>query len=301
MPELPEVETVRRRLEPSLAGGVVRSVRLGLPRLLESGAVERLDDLVGLRCQGVERRGKYLLLRFADPVPPGPGRDRILVVHLGMSGQLTWHPAGQAAIDRFTRMPSGLQVPLGPHTPDRHTHLVVDWENGGKLLFRDPRTFGRLLLASPEDLASLPRLARLGPDALDLDTDTFLARWRDMAGRRSVKAVLLDQSFVAGIGNIYADESCFEAGIRPAARAGALSGPRRAALAAAVRAVLRRGLDNCGTTFRDFRHPDGSEGGNQEDLRVYARGGQPCLSCGSTLKSAVVATRGTVWCPRCQR
>jgi len=295
MPELPEVETVRRRLEPSLRGGVVRSVELRLPRLLEGALPEALDALVGKECLGLQRLGKYLLLRF------GPRDERVLVVHLGMSGQLTWHPAGAAVSDRFARMPSGLQVPLGPHTPDRHTHLVVEWEGGGKLLFRDPRTFGRLLLATSERLMDQPRLERLGPDALDLGSEAFASRWRERGGKRSVKAVLLDQSFVAGIGNIYADEACFEAGIRPSARAGTLSASRREALAHAVASVLRRGLDNCGTTFRDFRHPDGSEGGNQEDLRVYARGGKPCLACGTTLRAAVVATRGTVWCPRCQR
>ncbi len=304
MPELPEVETVRRRLLPSLEGGVVASVWLGMPRLLEGATPDQLLDLVGLRCHGIDRRGKYLLLHFSPAAPQGmpsaQGTERVLVVHLGMSGQLTWHPPGASPVDRFARMPSGLQVPLGPHSQDHHTHLVVDWEGGGKLLFRDPRTFGRLLLASDPEVWGLPRLARLGPDALDIDTNLFLSRWRDQAGRRGVKAVLLDQSFLAGIGNIYADEACFEAGVRPSARAVGVSAPRRAKLAAAVRAVLRRGLDNCGTTFRDFRHPDGSEGGNQEDLRVYARGGKPCLVCGRTLKSAVVATRGTVWCPRCQ-
>lgn len=295
MPELPEVETVRRRLEPALLGGRVLSLHLGLARLLEGAEPSDLALLEGSVCQALERRGKYLVLRFA-----GPLREHTLVVHLGMSGQLTWNAPDEAPIDRFRRLPSGLMAPLGPHTPDRHTHFRMVFQGGGQLLFRDPRTFGRLLLSPAESLWELPRMARLGPDALGVPRSQFLERWDAHMGGRAVKAVLLDQGFLAGVGNIYADEACHEAGIRPQAKSSSLSRPRRVRLADAVQEALERGVRNCGTTFRDFVHPDGSEGGNQEDLRVYARGGKPCLSCGSTLRKGIVATRGTVWCPRCQ-
>jgi formamidopyrimidine-DNA glycosylase len=294
MPELPEVETIRRLL-PDLEGRVVRRVLLSLPRLLEGCAPDELARLEGLRCAGIERHGKYLLARFGEGSPA-----HALVIHLGMSGQLTWKGAGEPVVDRFRRLPSGLAAPLGAHSVDRHTHLRIVFQDGGELLFRDPRTFGRLLLAPVDAVAELPRLARLGPDALGIAESVFRSRWKEFRGARSVKAILLDQGFLAGIGNIYADEACHEALIRPGVRSSTLTAARVGKLARAVQAALLRGLDNCGTTFRDFVHPDGSHGGNQEDLRVYARGGKPCLSCGTTLRKGVVAGRGTVWCPRCQ-
>lgn len=294
MPELPEVETVRRRLAPSLEGRTVREVRLSLHRLLEGAGPESFATLRGARCAGLERLGKYLLLRFERR-----GAGTTLVVHLGMSGQLTWRGAGDPVVDGFRRLASGLSVPAGPHAPDRHTHMRIFFE-GGELLFRDPRTFGRLLLFPTGEERSQPRLARLGPDALGISGEIFARRWVDARGARCAKAVLLDQGFLAGIGNIYADEACHQAGIRPGARSASLARARVGRLHEAVQEALERGLRNCGTTFRDFVHPDGSSGSNQEDLRVYGRGGRPCTSCGTTLRKAVVAGRGTVWCPRCQ-
>lgn len=295
MPELPEVETIRRRLEPSLVGETVREVILTLPRLLEGAKPHALDELRGLSCRCIERTGKYLILQFEDGT-----RARSLVIHLGMSGQLTWKGAGQETVDRFRRLQTGLEKPLGPHSVDKHTHLRVVFESGGELLFRDPRTFGRLLVGRPETIDALPRLGKLGPDALGVGEKAFRERWMEFRGVRCVKAVLLDQSFLAGVGNIYADEACYEAGIRPGARSSILTSGRIGKLARSVQSALERGLENSGTTFRDFVHPDGSEGGNQEDLRVYGRGGKPCVSCGTTLRKGVVAGRGTVWCPRCQ-
>lgn len=295
MPELPEVETIRRRLVPSLEGRKVREAILTLPRMLEGADPADLDGLKGLVLLRIDRHGKYLLVRFGEGA-----LERVLVVHLGMSGQLTWKAADAPVNDKFRRLPSGLMKPEGAHPVDRHTHLRIVFHCGGELLFRDPRTFGRLLLARPGELEASPRIVRLGPDALGVPADEFKERWKAHRGVRSVKAILLDQGFLAGVGNIYADEACFEAGIRPGARSSSLTSARVSLLAKAVQSALERGLANCGTTFRDFVHPDGSKGGNQEDLRVYARGGEPCLNCGTTLKKVVVATRGTVFCPRCQ-
>jgi len=292
MPELPEVETVRRRVEPHLQGQTVRSVRMGPSKLFETGDPE---ELVGLTFRETDRHGKYLMLTFSGAT------ERVLVIHLGMTGQLTFAASGAAAENRFRRLPSGYQKPLGIHSEDRHTHFVLEFTSGDRLLFRDPRRFGRILTFPPEALPACPRLARLGPDALGISKTEFVQRFQETAGSRSVKAVLLDQGFLAGIGNIYADESCFTAHILPSARSGELSKPRIARLSEAVAEALERGIRNAGTTFRDFVHPDGSPGANQEDLRVYARGGEPCLICGTQLRKAVVAQRGTVWCPRCQK
>jgi formamidopyrimidine-DNA glycosylase len=297
MPELPEVETIRRRLQPVMEGARLRSVVLGLPRMLEVGTLDDLQDLVGCTVGPLERHGKYLLV----PWWRNAQLHRILVVHLGMTGQLTWHPAGATAVEHFRRLPSGYVKALGPHPVDKHTHLLLDFEGDHRLLFRDPRTFGKLLLLAPSERSTSPRLVRMGPDALGLPLAEFVERFLRLRGKRSVKAVLLDQGVLAGVGNIYADEACFTARIAPAAKAEALSRASVTRLAKAVDEALERGLANAGTTFRDFVHPDGTTGGNLEDLRVYARGGEPCLECGTTLRKGVVAQRGTVWCPRCQR
>ncbi len=298
MPELPEVETVRRSLAPRLPGAVLVRFDLRLPRMLEVGTPRLLGALAGSRFAPPRRHGKYLLL---DLEREPAARDHTLVVHLGMTGTLTWSPPGAPAVDRFQRTVTGYQRALGPHSIDRHTHAVLDLEGGARLVFRDPRTFGRLLVLPTRDLPTTPRLARLGPDAWGLPPEAFLSRWEARAGRRAVKAALLDQSLCAGIGNIYADEACFRAGIRPGSRTDRVSRPRLLRLADAVQAALAQGIENCGTSFRDFVDGDGSAGSNQEDLRVYGRGGEACLACGRTLASAAIAQRTTVWCPGCQR
>ena len=295
MPELPEVETVRRRVEPGLLGREVRAVRQGHPKVFETGNPE---EVVGLACRATRRTGKYLLLDFAGE---GGEEARTLVVHLGMTGQLTFAESAAQEDHRFRRLPSGYQKPLGVHAEGKHPHLVLETRDGARLPFRDARRFGRILTLEPEKEGENARLARLGPDALGYPLTEFVTRFLERRGKRAVKAVPLDQSFLAGAGNIYADEACFTAGIRPAARADKLTKPRVTKLAEAVAEALERGIENAGTTFRDFVHPDGSSGHNQEDLRVYARGGQPCVRCGTVLVKSTVAQRGTVHCPACQK
>ncbi len=296
MPELPEVETVRSGLAERLPGESIRRVRVGHPGILEDCRAEHLQALEGWRFGAVRRRGKYLLLELVGGDGPAT-----LVVHLGMTGQLTWRAAGQVTTDRFRRLASGYRKSVGPHSVDAHTHLVVECASGGELLFRDPRRFGRVLLVPGDGFdGNCPRLGRLGPDAWRLDHGILARRLTEGAGRRTVKAVLLDQGVVAGIGNIYADEACFEAGIRPDRILAGLSVARLARLAVAVDRVLEKGVRNAGTSFRDFVGADGNEGSNQEDLQVYARGGEPCRRCDRILREAVLAQRTTVWCPRCQ-
>lgn len=297
MPELPEVETVRRTIAPRIQGRTIARARLILPRILELGSRQGFARLKGLEVRELDRIGKYLLVRLGEAGP----RSRTLVVHLGMTGSLMYQAQGQLVTGRFVKMASGYMKSDGPHTVDKHTHAVFELEGGGRFMFRDPRTFGKLLLMKTADEATTPRLAKLGPDAWGVSGAEFGARFRSRRGKRQVKSVLLDQSFLAGIGNIYADEACFEAGVKPQARAARLGPARVERLAAAVQAALARGLENCGTSFSDFVAADGSEGSNQEDLRVYGRGGLPCVTCGAELKKGVVAQRGTVWCPRCQR
>ncbi len=269
MPELPEVETTRRGVEPHLRGlgvtqVVVRDQRLrwpvppGLPELLHGQVLER-----------IERRAKYLLFRF----PAGT-----LLLHLGMSGSL-----------RVVRS----STPAGPHD---HVDLVF----GGKTLrLRDPRRFGSLHWV-PGDAANHPLLAHLGPEPL---ADGFDAAGLHAAAHRrrvAAKTLLMDGRVVVGVGNIYANEALFRAGIRPTRRSDRLTRADCQRLVDAVRAVLAAAIAVGGTTLRDYVRDDGSAGYFASDLQVYGRGGEPCPRCGTTLKSVRVGQRATVYCPRCQ-
>ena len=296
MPELPEVETVRRGLERRAAGEIVLGWTVFHPGILEDCRAEDLQALGPSRLERFDRVGKYLLLRMSC----GAG-ERTLVVHLGMSGQFTFRKSGEGLVGGFVRLASGYRKSLGPHPVDAHTHAVLECASGGQFLYRDPRRFGRLLLVPGWGFSGHPRLERLGPDALSLDAGALSRVLAGRFGARSVKAVLLDQTVVAGVGNIYADEACFEAGIRPSTRSGRLSGGARDKLAVCVLEALERGIRNSGTTFRDFVGADGAGGTNAEDLRVYGRAGLPCVRCGTELLASVVAARGTVHCPKCQR
>jgi formamidopyrimidine-DNA glycosylase len=292
MPELPEVETIRRGLEKPLAGRRIASAKFTLPRLLlGGGAAKTAGRLQGQHIESVLRRGKYLVLEL--------DRDS-LIFHLGMTGQLTLARAGADEDSRFARTLTGLQKPLGAHPVDRHTHAVLRLDDGGRLQFRDPRTFGRIFLVEGRAWNRHPRLHRLGPEPLDLRVASFLAAHFPVHSARPIKALLLDQAFLAGVGNIYADEALFAAGIHPRRPARSLDAAERKCLLEAVRTVLRQGILNQGTTFSDYRQADGALGLHYEHLRAYGRGGLPCRTCGAALAKSLVAQRGTVFCPVCQ-
>ena len=273
MPELPEVETVRRRLAPVLVGATITSAEIVDPRLTRP--VDPLlvaEALVGERIAAVERRGKYLLWRLES--------GRTLVVHLRMTGSLR-HAAG-----------GGL-----PDDAYRRATLVLD--TGADVGYRDVRRFGTWELLDPDHLR--PYLAtRVGPEPL-APSFTAARLGSILAGRRaSIKSVLLDQRRVAGVGNIYADEALWRARIHPRRPAGALGPAEVARLHRAVRVVLRRGIELQGSTLRDYATPDGDEGGMQNEFHVYGRLGEPCDRCGRPIDRIVVAGRGTWLCPRCQ-
>lgn len=270
MPELPEVETTRRGVAPLLAGRTLerievrqRQLRWPVPK-----AVERL--LPGHRLQTVERRGKYLLLRF-EPAD--------LIIHLGMSGSL--------------------RVLKDPPPASKHDHVDFAFDRA-TLRLRDPRRFGAVLLGAPRAEAH-PLLAHLGVEPLgpDFDGDYLFER---AAGRRvAVKSFLMDAKVVVGVGNIYASEALFAAGIRPTRAAGQVARVRYRRLADAVKATLRRAIEVGGTTLRDFSDSAGRPGYFAQSLAVYGRAGELCRACGSRLRDARVGQRATVWCPRCQR
>jgi formamidopyrimidine-DNA glycosylase len=263
MPELPEVETIRRELEPLVLGRTLGEAwAFPHPKFLPA------LDAVGGTITVVGRRGKYLLLGLHD--------DRELVVHLGMTGSLSVR---------------SLDLVDDPY-------MRAWWSigDGEALAFRDVRRFGRLAVAAGGAYAGT--LAVQGPDALD-PAVTGDDLWRALkASRRAVKTQLLSQRPVAGVGNIYADEALWRARIDPRSRR--VTRAQAAALLDALREVLSASLDNGGTTLRDYRTVTGESGRNQEQLACYGRYGQPCLRCGTILRRTVLDSRTTTWCPTCQ-
>jgi formamidopyrimidine-DNA glycosylase len=274
MPEMPEVETVRRRLAPVLEGATIERAEIVDPRLTRPVAPAFVADrLVGETVATVDRRGKYLLWRLAS--------GRTLVVHLRMTGSFRHAPTGELPDDAHRRATLGL-------------------DTGAEVGYRDVRRFGTWELLDEGHLQ--PYLsARLGPEPLAPSFSAArLARLTE--GRRApVKAFLLDQRRLAGIGNIYADEALWRARIHPLRPTGELDADEIARLHRAVRAALRRGVELQGSTLRDYVTPDGDGGGMQDEFHVYGRLGEPCDRCGRPIERIVVGGRGTWFCPRCQR
>jgi len=286
VPELPEVESVRRSLALLVGRRIVAldvarwdvvapTSRQRNPAARAAHAPQRNHHslLVGARIVELRRHGKHLAILAHD--------GRALDIHLGMTGQLL------------------LSNPDTPTAPRDHTHLTWTLDDRATLRFRDPRRFGGIWPHPTLDALLQTRWAALGPDALTLSGDHLVQALRSTA--RPVKAALLDQGIVAGIGNIYADESLFLARIRPTRMARRLPPGLVHTLAAAIRSTLAQAVEAGGSTLRDFVRADGAPGTYQAGHAVYARGGLPCLTCGSVLKSAHVAGRTTVWCPKCQR
>jgi len=291
MPELPEVEVTRRRIEPVLVGRRIGRVRTTRPSYLFLTPPARLRRaLAGRSATELGRRGKYLVARLDD--------GSRLVVHLGMTGQLFASGARSPRLLSAARRSALAPEAQLEFRPDSHTHLCLSFEGGGPdVLLRDVRKFGKVLWLAPG--AEHPRLDRLGPDALEADGARL---FRHSRGRSAaVKSLLLDQSVLAGVGNIYADEALFRAGVRPSRRAGRVSRAEYERIAAEIRRVLRRSIETGGSSISDYVAPDGSDGAYQDERRVYARAGEPCLVCEGPIRRSVVGQRGTHYCPACQR
>ena len=279
MPELPEVESVRRQLAPHVRGRTVVAVARDPYPARRLGDVERA---VGGTVTDVARRGKFLLLPLAGTAPAHPSE---LVLHLGMSGIL--------------RVLDG-DDPAGRVGGGGHVRVRLTLDDGRALVLRDARRFGRVTVVDPGDHgAASPALAALGPEPLGpAFTVDHLARGLARSSA-PVKARLLDQRLVAGVGNIYADESLWRAGIHPDARR--VGRVRAARLHTAVRDVLAAAVEREGTTFRDYQLVNGQSGRYLTELDAYGRGGLPCRRCDGPLRTTTVAQRGTTFCPRCQR
>ncbi len=263
LPELPEVETIARALSRCLPGRRIRRVHFLSERAPAGCPHEIASRLRARRITRVGRRGKFLLLELDD--------GDVLAIHLGMTGSLRWRGA-----------------------PGPHTRAVFDLDDG-RLLFDDPRQFGRIELSNNPPA----RVARLGPEALEISAHEFERRLHQRRGR--MKALLLDQCFLAGLGNIYADEALFRARIHPLTRPSKLSADRIRRLHRAIRDLLREAIAAGGSSVSDYVDADGRPGFFQFAHRVYRRTGLPCANCGARIRRIVVAGRGTHYCPRCQR
>jgi formamidopyrimidine-DNA glycosylase len=272
MPELPEVETVRARLEPVLTGRRFERVEIHDPRLVRPyEPAEVAAELEGERVAAVERRGKYLIFRFES--------GRVLLIHLRMTGSLR-HTSGDLA-------------------EDPHRRAVVRLDNGSDVAYRDVRRFGTWLLLEPGELE--PYLGtRVGEEPLDA-LFTVARLGERLARRRApIKSALLDQRTLAGMGNIYVDEALWRAKVHPLRAAESLDRNELRRLHKAVRAALEAGIARQGSTLRDYALPDGGSGSMQHEFKVYGRDGEPCDRCGTPISKTRVAGRGTWFCSSCQ-
>ncbi|MBS4912635.1 MAG: bifunctional DNA-formamidopyrimidine glycosylase/DNA-(apurinic or apyrimidinic site) lyase [Veillonella sp.] len=274
MPELPEVEIIRRYITKQIKGKTIASINTLLPRLWRNATVGAAEDaLVGLTVDEVRRRGKYLTIHFVNV-------DLILVIHLKLTGSLVYHES--SVIERFDR-------------------IIFEFTDGTELAYGDVRTLGGLYIFINEQAIDLTSYVSMGVEPL---SDDFTGAYMYEVSRRSalpVKTFLLNQKYVAGIGNIYADEALFKAHIRPTRRANSLTKKESKALCEAIKDVLSDSLERGGTSFRNYKNGEGKKGNNQNYLQVYGRSGQYCYDCGQPLTDMILRGRHTVYCKHCQK
>lgn len=282
MPELPEVETVRRGLAPLMEGHVITRAEVRRPDLRWPLPERMAERLTGQRVQALRRRSKYILADLSG--------GEVLLIHLGMSGRMLIAP------------PEGALAMVGDYvhatgTPAKHDHIELTMDSGARITFNDPRRFGMWDLFR----GSHPLLDGIGPEPF---SNGFSPAWlgAQLAGRRTpVKAALLDQGNVAGLGNIYVCEVLFRAGIHPATLAGSLTEAQVDGLVPLIRAVLAEAIEAGGSSLRDYRQADGELGYFQHAFRVYGREGAPCPTCGAPVARIVQSGRSSFFCPDCQR
>jgi formamidopyrimidine-DNA glycosylase len=269
MPELPEVETIVRALRQPLLGRVILEVRNDWPRHVGEPELAELQERIrGLRIEAINRRGKYLLFDLCN--------GEHLLIHLKMSGQLMVVSAGSPA--------------------DKHVHTVFALDNGNELRFRDIRKFGRVHLVRDPGVI----LGKLGPEPLSSSFSADILFQRLQKRRRLLKPLLLDQTFIAGIGNIYADEALYHARLHPKRYSHTLTDSEAATLFDSIRKALQLGLDRDGASVDSYRKPDGSRGQMQEEFVAYGREGEQCYRCSGTIVRMVLGGRSTYYCPVCQ-
>ncbi|MBE6092056.1 MAG: DNA-formamidopyrimidine glycosylase [Selenomonas ruminantium] len=273
MPEMPEVEIIRRYLDTQVAGKTIMNLDIRLPRMIKWPDVEGFRALVaGRTIKSMNRRGKYLLMELDN--------DSKVVFHLRMTGRLVYEPTGE--------------------TSDHHARVIFHLQDGASLVYGDTRTLGTIHGLKPQELGMLKGLAEMGPEPLSAE---FTAEYLDKTAKQrkvAIKSFLLNQKYIGGIGNIYADEALFLAGIHPLRPANSLTQTECGKLWESVNKVIADGIADGGTTFRDYQNGEGGKGSHQEHLYVYGRKGEQCRNCGAVIERITVGGRGTHFCPNCQ-
>jgi formamidopyrimidine-DNA glycosylase len=283
MPELPEVETVRRGLTPAMEGQVITKAQVNRPDLRWPFPENMAERLQGQQVQGLRRRSKYILADLSS--------GETLLIHLGMSGRML-----------ISGDPLGQFVHEHP-APQKHDHVVLEMENGARITFNDPRRFGAMDLLPTDNAETHSLLAKLGPEPLgNAFSEEYLIE--ALKGKNTpIKSALLDQRIIAGLGNIYVCEALFRARISPKRRAGTISGRRVSSLVPIIRDVLSEAIEAGGSSLRDFRQADGELGYFQHSFDVYDREGDPCRNeaCEGVVTRIVQSGRSSFYCPKCQR
>ena len=283
MPELPEVETVRRGLLPAMEGAVIARAQVNRPDLRWPFPDRMAERLTGQRVLGLRRRSKYILADLSS--------GETLLIHLGMSGRMlvSGDPLGQFVHDH--------------PAAQKHDHVVLDMDNGARITFNDPRRFGAMDLLQTATADQHKLLVAIGPEPLgnDFNEPYLVEAFKNRM--TPVKSALLDQHIVAGLGNIYVCEALFRAGIHPKRKAGQIAAPRVAALVPIIRQVLSEAIEAGGSSLKDFRQADGELGYFQHNFRVYGQEGNPCTTpgCTSSIHRIVQSGRSSFYCPTCQR
>jgi len=300
MPELPEVETVRRGLLPAMEGRVITRAQVNRPDLRWPFPPRMADRLTGARVLTLRRRSKYILADLST--------DETLLIHLGMSGRMLISPPPISGEGQGEGGAPETRETLGEWhhhhpAPEKHDHVILDMEDGTRITFNDARRFGAMDLMPTATAETHPLLAQLGPEPLGnaFDEPYLAAR---LKGRNTpIKSALLDQHIIAGLGNIYVCETLYRARIHPARKAARISAARAAALVPLSRDVLAEAITAGGSSLRDYRQADGELGYFQHSFQVYGREGEPCLTpgCTDTIRRIVQSGRSSFYCPTCQR
>ncbi len=313
MPELPEVETVARTLAPQVCGRRIVDISVLNAGTWQGGTAAGEVESLTPRIRGVGRRGKLLLLHFGEGGPEAGGVEEIPVPTEAGQWPLFYSAAGieqgslplegktpdeVTALAFHLRMTGKLFVYPQGTEPGKHTRVIFDLDDGRRLFFDDTRKFGQVRVLCGKELDGWNFWRELGPEPLEAKPEVFASRFKS---RKAVKALLLDQSVLAGVGNIYADESLFRAGIRPDAKGADIEPERLEKLRQALVEVLLLSIRECGSSIRDYRTARGDVGAFQNSFYAYGRAGEACHVCGAVLKSARVAGRATVFCPKCQK
>ena len=273
MPEMPEVEIIRCYLDTQVAGKTIMNLDIRLPRMIKWPNVEGFRALVtGRTIKAMNRRGKYLLMELDN--------DSKVVFHLRMTGRLVYEPTGE--------------------TSDHHARVIFHLQDGASLVYGDTRTLGTIHGLKPQESGMLKGLAEMGPEPLSAEfTAEYLYKTANQR-KVAIKSFLLNQKYIGGIGNIYADEALFLAGIHPLRPANSLTQAECGKLWESVNKVIADGIADGGTTFRDYQNGEGGKGSHQEHLYVYGRKGEQCRNCGAVIERITVGGRGTHFCPNCQ-